>query len=74
MSPHDWTRGAAIITAGVRAHASGEVGAIARGNVELLEMSDRVEHVCAFPTELATVSLGEQSTGGGTAHDSSRLG
>jgi hypothetical protein len=57
MSPHDWTRGAVFITAGVRAHARGEVGAIARGNVELLEMSDCVEHVCAFPTEVATVSL-----------------
>jgi hypothetical protein len=39
-----------MVTAGIRAHACGEGGAVARGNVELLEVSDRVEHVvCAFP-------------------------
>jgi len=37
-------------------------------------VSDRVEHVCTFPTEVATVSLGERSTDGGTTRNSSRLG
>ena len=50
-----------MVTAGIRAHACGEGGAVARGNVELLEVSDRVEHVvCAFPTPGVAPVSGER--------------
>ena len=50
-----------MVTAGFLAHACGEGGAVARGNVELLEVSDRVEHVvCAFPTPGVAPVSGER--------------